>query len=116
MPRPFFGNYRTTSSTIPINSSILHSQRDSALQADALKAAVFKAASDKTSSSPQRFISVPISSPWHKTQNGAPTAAQGAHRVVSPQDICHLNPESMRGNFRFNIDVSSEAPLSITRR
>ncbi|CAJ0570446.1 unnamed protein product, partial [Mesorhabditis spiculigera] len=63
----------------------------------------------RAQNTPQRMIAVPISASW---QNG-----NAHHRVISPQDLCHMSPGAMREQFRFNIDLSNDGtPITISRR
>ncbi|XGW08701.1 hypothetical protein V3C99_011205 [Haemonchus contortus] len=67
----------------------------------------------------QRVINVPISAPWYHRSLSSSEASETAHarRVVIGMDsFSTLDPDTFRRNYRFNIDLSSDSPLSIVNR
>ncbi|KAK6023293.1 hypothetical protein OSTOST_10926 [Ostertagia ostertagi] len=67
----------------------------------------------------QRVINVPISAPWYHRSLSSSEATDTAHarRVVIGMDsFSSLHPDTFRRNYRFNIDLSSDSPLSIVNR
>ncbi|CAI5442361.1 unnamed protein product [Caenorhabditis angaria] len=80
-----------------------------------------------TSSSTQtsRIINVPISAPWYnKTIQSQPSNNERNNNANTngyqeiPYRISYedFNPSQMRDHIRFNIDLSHDLPLSISRR
>lgn len=68
----------------------------------------------------QRVINVPISAPWYhrslSTSDEASETARARRVVLSMDPFSSLDPDTFRRNYRFNIDLSSDSPLSISQR
>ncbi|ETN80538.1 hypothetical protein NECAME_09086 [Necator americanus] len=67
----------------------------------------------------KRVINVPISAPWYQRSLSTTQAPETgrAHRVVVRMDpFASLDMDSLRRNYQFNIDLSSDSPLSIVNR
>ncbi|RCN33606.1 hypothetical protein ANCCAN_20559 [Ancylostoma caninum] len=67
----------------------------------------------------KRVINVPISAPWYQRSLSTTQAPETgrAHRVIVRMDpFASLDMDSLRRNYQFNIDLSSDSPLSIVNR
>lgn len=67
----------------------------------------------------KRMFNVPISAPWYKPSLSTTQVSELARArkvVVSMDPFSSLDPDTFRRNYRFNIDLSSDSPLSIVNR
>ncbi|CAI4232537.1 unnamed protein product [Auanema sp. JU1783] len=64
--------------------------------------------------SPQRVINIPINAPWHTPRDFAPESPQMVH--IGIDRFATMSPSDFNRNFRFDINLSSDSPLSIINR
>ncbi|KJH50777.1 hypothetical protein DICVIV_03022 [Dictyocaulus viviparus] len=79
----------------------------------------FNATKEKFENKQKKMINVPISAPWYQPSLSRTTASEmsRSHKVVVSMDpFSSLDPGTFRRSYRFNIDLSSDSPLSIVER